>query len=394
MTGTIHAVTAKISVIDPDTGYLRPELLQMKSRTGKIWAHIIGCIAFLALPVLLAPGPFRSWNMFSEMPTQREMATHILLLLFFYLNFFVLIPRLYFRKRYGAFSLTAFLCYLVISFLPVFVFPDMQLAGGNRPSSGISRQQGYRPPPPPDGRPAHREEHRKPFPRFFFFWADITRHLFLFLVVVFFSLMLQISNQWKRTEQEKLHAELSYLKAQINPHFLFNTLNSIYSLAIERSDQTATAVVKLSGMMRYVISEAGHDGVALEKEIDYIRDYIALQQIRFGHAIPLDFTVTGNPAGKKIAPLILIPFVENAFKHGINAEEQAAISIQIAITDKDLHLQVRNNKVKIQPAAADRSGLGIENTRGRLQLLYASAHTLAIEDNADSFSVSLSLHLI
>jgi LytS/YehU family sensor histidine kinase len=222
---------------------------------------------------------------------------------------------------------------------------------------------------------------------------DVSHQVFLFLAVFFFSLILRISNRWRQSEREKLNAELSYLKAQINPHFLFNTLNSIYSLAIEKSDQTPAAIVKLSGMMRYVISDAGHHLVSLSKEIEYLHNYIELQKVRFGNAVSLSFKVTGVYAGEQIAPLILISFVENAFKHGINAAEDSDIRIEINITSHQLHFTSFNNKVTIQKMPEDRGGLGIDNTKKRLELLYPGRHTLEITDDPLYFSVSLLLQL-
>jgi sensor histidine kinase YesM len=221
----------------------------------------------------------------------------------------------------------------------------------------------------------------------------VSHQVFLFLAVFFFSLILKISYRWRQSEKEKLNAELSYLKAQINPHFLFNTLNSIYSLAIEKSDQTPTAIVKLSGMMRYVISDAGHHHVPLSREIEYIRNYIELQMIRFGNAVPLSFQVNGSAAREQIAPLILISFVENAFKHGVNAAEDSDIRITIDVTPHQLHFTAFNNKVTVQEMPEDKGGLGIENTKQRLQLLYPGRHTLEITDHKDYFSVSLLLKL-
>jgi len=225
------------------------------------------------------------------------------------------------------------------------------------------------------------------------FLMEISHHIFLFLVVVFFSLILRIGARWKQTEKEKLNTELSYLKAQINPHFLFNTLNSIYSLAIEKSDYTASAIVQLSGMMRYVLSESHNDFVPLEKEIIYLNNYIELQRIRFGNSIKLVFAVNGSAAFKKIAPLVLIPFVENAFKYGVNAEEDSDINIQVDIGEENLHLQVFNKKVRVLQATDDKSGLGIENTKKRLQLLYPDYHRLLIHDNENDYFISLTLQL-
>ena len=222
---------------------------------------------------------------------------------------------------------------------------------------------------------------------------DFFHNIFLFLVVLFISLTLKINNRLKRTEKEKVTAELSLLKAQINPHFLFNTLNSIYSLAIDNSDYTATAVVKLSGMMRYIISEAGHDFVSLDKEVAYLSDYIELQQVRFDNTFKLAYTVNGNTAGKKIAPLILLPFVENAFKHGVNSEEDSSIVINIRVDDNELTLMVKNKKVTAVDTDAGTGGMGLCNTRNRLELLYPGKHTLEVLNRADDFTVNLTIHL-
>lgn len=341
--------------------------------------HITGSLAFLALPFLFSPdgsdrGITALWDV---APMQRDFLTYVLLLGFFYVNYFVLIPRLYFPKRYVLFIIAILACYLVISLVPPAVIPRQER---RMPPRMEMRMEA----PPHMNRPAPREPNR--------FLID-PRHFFLFLFVVFFSLVLQISNQWKRTEREKLQAELSFLKAQINPHFLFNTLNSIYALALDRSENTAAAVVKLSGMMRHVISEAGNEMVDLGKEITYIRNYIELQRIRFDSSIDLELTIEGNPAGKQIAPLILISFVENAFKHGVNPDENSKIRIGLFIHQHTLRLDVFNHKVHVRPDNEAESGLGIDNTKNRLRLLYPDKHILTIRDTPEDFFISLTLHL-
>ena len=230
---------------------------------------------------------------------------------------------------------------------------------------------------------------RRPFggpPRF--------EHLFQFSIVLVLSALIRTNNRLKQTEKEKVNAELSYLKAQINPHFLFNTLNSIYSSAIEENaDNTASAVVKLSGMMRYVISEAHNDYVPLEKEINYISDYIDLQKIRLGNTVNLQYHVTGNSTGKNIAPLVLISFIENAFKHGVNPEEKSNIAIDIAINENILQMLVTNTKVKTVNASTLKNNIGLDNTRNRLQLLYPFRHELAITEDEKEFIVLLKINL-
>jgi LytS/YehU family sensor histidine kinase len=226
------------------------------------------------------------------------------------------------------------------------------------------------------------------------FFFDISHNFFMLLMIIFFSLTIKIRNRWRKAEKERLNAELSYLKAQINPHFLFNTLNSIYSLAIEKSDYTPTAVVKLSGMMRYVITDAARDFVALEKEVNYIRDFVDLQKIRFGETVDVDFTVSGDKLGKKIAPLLLIAFIENAFKYGVNPEEKSEIYVSIQVFDSKITLIVRNKKVNSLANGDLSSKVGIENTMSRLNLIYANKYKLNFDDSENEYKVELTIELI
>lgn len=336
-------------------------------RIRQLCIHIAGCVTFLALPIVFSPDAGNLYDLLRFPPAMKDFIVYLLLLAFFYFNFFWLIPTFYFRRKYVAFFALAFVCFVLIVLVP-----NALVAG----------------PPPPD---FHRHG---PEPPPHSLLIDVGHQVFLFLAVFFFSLILKIRNRWKQAEQDKLNAELSYLKAQINPHFLFNVLNSIYSLAVLKSDETPTAVIKLSGMMRYVLNDAGHQLVPLYREIDYIHDYIDLQRIRFGAALPLSFSVHGEPAGQLVAPLILISFVENAFKYGVNAAEDTDIRISITIHEKELDFQVFNKKVTFSGMPDTSSGLGIDNTRKRLERLYPGRYTLHITDAAEHFSVSLLLQLI
>lgn len=373
----------------------------MKNKTRQVVLHVLGCLIFLMLPLPFAPDWPESFNVFQSAPTLRTVIAYLLMIGFFYANFFVLIPRFFFPKKYALYFLFVVAWFMTVVILPPLVVPQ----GSLRPAQPAAQFRMHENEPPlqaaPDGRPkppppsAGNGFHKggPPVEPGHLSVMAIAQNLFIFLSVFFFSLMLRISNRWRKTEEEKLHAELSYLKLQMNPHFLFNTLNNIYSLALEKSDKTAAAVVKLSGMMRYVISETEHDFVPLGKEIGYIRSYIELQQIRYGDSIRLSVDISGDTAGKKIAPLLLIPFIENAFKYGVNAEEDSVIDVQIAVENDELHLLVVNNKVYTEYSGEMKTGLGIGNTRSRLQLLYPSKHILVMNDNDKQFSVSLKLLL-
>lgn len=360
----------------------------MKEKTRQILIHVIACLSFLALAFIpLFQG--KTNTLFNPLAT-REFLGYGILILIFYFNYFILVPKLYFRKKYIIYFLIIGVVYLSFRRSTSFIVGQSDFL--NRPPHANFE---HRPPPPPDGEMMppfdNNSQHHSPPEGDMF--IDVNQKIFPFLVVVFFSLMLRISNRWQQTEREKMNAELSYLKAQINPHFLFNTLNSIYSLAIQKSDETPTAIVKLSGMMRYVLSEAATDFVSLEKEIIYIQNYIDLQKIRFGESISLDFILFGNTKGKKIAPLMLIPFIENAFKHGVNAEEESLIYIRIDITEEELFLYVLNKKVTVHISEENKSGLGVENTKNRLEHLYPNNHKLTIYDTEKEYLVELSMNL-
>lgn len=360
----------------------------MKDQTRQILIHISAIIGFLSLAFI----PFfqgKSNELFNPL-AGREFLGYGLLILIFYFNYYVLVPKLYFSKRYILYFFAIVLVYLAFRRSGSFIIGQNEFLNRS-PHQMISKSM---PPPPPifdlGERPAPPPHEHQPEGDVF---IDVNQKIFPFLVVIFFSLILRVSSRWRETEREKMNAELSYLKAQINPHFLFNTLNSIYSLAIMKSDETPTAVVKLSGMMRYVLSEATTDFVSLEKEIVYIKNYIDLQKIRFGESISLDFSINGTTSGKQIAPLILISFIENAFKHGINAEEDSVIKIEVDITAEELFLNVFNKKVAVHISEENKSGLGVENTRNRLELLYPKRHKLSIYDTEKDYLVELSIVL-
>ena len=366
----------------------------MTRRPQQVILHILGCTVFLALPFLFSPDSLNLHTYLTNPPTQRDVISYILLLGVFYGNYYLLIPRLYFRRKYALYIALNLLWLACILFLPVLLIqrhnmsepfgfmhraPDGRVFGPNGPFPDSAFG------PPPGGMPFHVIVHHGPPIRFI-----LDEHFFLFLVVLFLALLLKIRDRWIRAEEEKLHAELAYLKAQINPHFLFNTLNSIYAMALGRSEQTAGAIVRLSSMMRYVLVEAGKEKVPLESELAYLTDYIQLQQTRFEGSLKVVFEIKGWPEGRQIYPLLLIPFVENAFKYGVNPEAPSAIGIGIDIGDHGLRLSVTNNKVAVVPNDTP-GGLGISNTRRRLQLLYPGRHSLIIEDEPKTFAVLLNL---
>jgi hypothetical protein len=344
----------------------------MIKKKQNILIHILGSLIFLSLPILFSPD-FNEQNsiidILTSRPFQRPFAATCLLLTFFYANYYVFIPKLYIPKKYVLFSVV-----ILVSFLIVLFVPELFIIGKKM---GPPQHAPHYPGPPP----------KKPF------GLLVNHNLFQFIGVFAFSLLLKIRERLKQTEAEKTNAELSYLKAQINPHFLFNTLNSIYSLAILKSDKTADALVKLSDMMRYVLNDSNANFTALEKELNYIANYIELQRMRLTPNVKLNYSCEGNVFDKKIAPLVLIPFIENAFKHGVNSEEDSDIDVKINITNTELRLIVKNKCVTTNNNTLNKSGLGIENTKQRLNLLYPENHSLDISEIENYYIVDLTLNI-
>lgn len=221
----------------------------------------------------------------------------------------------------------------------------------------------------------------------------IVNALLLWLLSIISSILWAIYNRLKQTESEKLVAQIASLKSQTNPHFLFNTLNNIYATAIDTSPKTADMVDKLSEMMRYTMKETQQDFVPLEDEINYLDNYIELQRLRLDRSVKLEYNSLKNIPYFQIAPMLLIPFVENAFKHGVNSEQKSDIKIEMTMNKTEFQLSVVNNKVNVQQDISEGSGLGIENTRHRLNLIYPSKHLLIINDTQKEFSVTLYINL-
>ncbi|MBL7921763.1 MAG: histidine kinase [Bacteroidia bacterium] len=309
--------------------------------------------------------------MFHNPGGQLDVIFQVHLLIFFYLNYYFFVDKFYFTKKYVLYAIVI-VAVIIVSF-PV---TDAIVFGLNDLPAPIEHE-------------GHHKHHDRPSLLLVF----MNKKLYLFLFVFVASLFLRIRQHLKVIQQEKTTSELSFLKAQINPHFLFNTLNSIYSLSLQKSDDAPQAIVKLSSMMRYVLKETKDDYVALDSELNYLRDYVELQKLRIDKKVKFKFDIERNGTEQKIAPLILIPFIENAFKYGVNSEENSSISIKVNVNQKQLFLYIHNNKVKNMFAENLSTNLGIENTRKRLDLLYPGKYELNISDLEKEFIVNLSLQL-
>lgn len=240
------------------------------------------------------------------------------------------------------------------------------------------------------------------------FQSDLVRHLNLFFVptimVAVTSTFFRFASDWFRDLREKqelrtknMQSELRFLKSQINPHFLFNTLNSLYALTLKKSDDAPEVVLKLSEMMRYMLYECNERRVLLSKEVNYLKNYLDLERVRHGQRANIQFEIQGDLTGQQIAPLMLIPFVENSFKHGINhAMSESFVKIFMDVADNEVQFYIENSKPETAPLSnPDRpsGGIGLVNVKRRLDIMYPGKYQLDSSETPRSYSINLCVEL-
>ncbi|MDN5285052.1 MAG: hypothetical protein JWR38_1326 [Mucilaginibacter sp.] len=335
-------------------------------KTGwQVFWHLLFWMAIISLLMYFAHND-------SEMTTRALMVKCLLYpainISLFYINFLFYIPTFLDKKRYWAYTLFTIITIIIYSLGKYgigLVYKDIVLVHMDKPIS---------------------------FASYFLITA------FTSLTFIFLSIVLKFSTDWFLNERiqhdlenQRLSAELAFLKSQINPHFLFNSLNSIYSLAYQRSETTPEAILKLSEIMRYMLYECNDNKVDLSKELQYLHNYIDLQKIRFGNKAFIDFKVMGNVTNQQIVPLLLIAFIENAFKHGVANDVTSPIKLLINVDESKLHFFIQNKKHTHNRDAS--GGIGLNNVQRRLNLLYPDRYTLNIRDEADSYTCELSIVL-
>jgi len=219
--------------------------------------------------------------------------------------------------------------------------------------------------------------------------------------VILLASAIKLSRYWLQSQQDKANleiqnrkSELALLRSQVNPHFLFNTLNNIDSLIRKDQDKASDTIVKLSEIMRYFIYETDSDKVPLEKEIDYLHSFIELQRIRHKDPGFIRFQVSGSPTGKLIAPMLFIPFVENAFKHGVKGKKTPAITVDLLIQPTMMRFEVINFIDSRSDQVKDAGkGIGLANVKRRLDLIYPQKYSLSIEQTGEQYNVLLEINL-
>ena len=298
---------------------------------------------------------------------------HISLIVGVYINLLLLIPGFLKREKYFLFLVCFLVVWFVIAYLNEFTFEYL--------SDYIA-------------------------PDYFFISSYAITDLLKFSIVYLgLSTLLKLSKSWfkvmeaeKRLEElrrKQSETELLALKTNIHPHFLFNNLNSLYALARRKSDETPKYILQLSDLMRYMIYESNDQFVELEKEISYITNYLELQKLRCKNKTRIQYVIEGEPNSHKIAPFLMIPFIENSFKHGgLNQFDRDIIDLMIRIDGENLEMKLRNSVPRQSGEEIDQiGGFGIENVKSRLDSLYKNKHELTLSKQEDEFVVALKINL-
>jgi len=332
-------------------------------RLVNILLHVLFTTLIVMVPIFLVP--LKETAARGEQPASHNVAMIIFTFLqtaACYTSAYWLYPRFLLRKKFAMFLLNALLIALVIALGSAFfsyIGEEMSVA---------------------------------------IFIAHCVTKLFVGLFVMAagtaYGFIMDFMRQENR-QKESMAMELSFLRSQVSPHFMFNTLNSMVALARKKSDKLEPALIELSHLMHYMLYESDEEKVNLSKEIDYIQSYIDLQTLRFGHNVRIAFTVDQPlPADPCIEPMLLIPLIENAFKHGIGLIKDPEIDIRLQIGPKNLRLTVRNKYDSTSTATRDKvSGIGLANLERRLKLLYPHKHMLYIAPNGAYFKACLKLDL-
>lgn len=340
------------------------------SRTWvKILLHIAVWVILFCLPFLL----FTSYR---DKPHSGDKNSGVSMLYlckafiwisFFYINAYVLIPHFIYKKRYWQFlgmQLIAWGGIFVLDYLFFHLFP---------PDNGF--------------------EYRLSM----FFISNLFPYLFFLACSTALQMIndrIKMDKLAKERENENLKTELAFLRSQVSPHFMFNVLNNMVSLARKQSDQLEPSLIKLSSLMRYMLYETDEEKVPLEKEIEYLQSYIDLQQQRFGKKVKVSVSLQVGEGHNELEPMLLIPFVENAFKHGTGMIEDAQIEITLKTENNILNFTVRNKYNEASKEIKDKtSGIGLTNVKRRLSLLYGKNHNLWLTAKDNWFLVSLQINM-
>ena len=344
--------------------------MKLNSKRSKtiliVFIHITVWILYLALPYFGPGFPFNEDRFLTR------FYSSITFIGYFYLNYFILIPKFFTKKKYLLFTLITLIFLVFLVYFSAFISkpPQEFIRGLNK---------GF-------------IDERPNFVRF--------RFIGLFLTFFLGSMALKLFQNWnkrekqlKDAENERIKSELSFLKYQVSPHFLFNTLNSVYSLAVEKSKKTPDVVLKLSELMRYMLYTSSQRFVNLRDEVKHIKSYIELQKLRLFDVVKVDLIIKEKNLDHKIEPMLLIPFVENTFKYGISYSEQCDIIISVKTENNVLIFESKNTVFDKKVDTEQDTGIGLKNVKRRLEILYPNSHELSLTEKNNIYKVKLKIDL-
>jgi two-component system, LytTR family, sensor kinase len=333
--------------------------------SSKLLIHIIAWAVVFLLPYIFTSAYYDDGK--SDLPGNNaflylDTVTKIFWVGLFYLNTEILIPRLIYKRKYIVFILTQAALFSLIMLIHGFFF-DLMIHGKK-----------------------------------FNFFSSSSHNIITFLFTVIISIAYKTTADRVKSEkeanerkQENLKTELSFLRSQISPHFLFNVMNNIAAMVRLKSDELEPTVHKLSSLMQYMLYETDEERVLLKSEIEYLKSYIDLQRQRFSEKLTLHVSLDVKEDWYTIEPMLLIPFVENAFKHGTGLLQNPEIEIELKAENGRLHFMVKNKFIDTETTKDKTSGIGLANVKRRLELLYGGSHQLTINKSDGRFTVSLQI---
>lgn len=333
----------------------------MKSRSAYITPaiHLLAWLVVLLVPVLV----FHNAQLETGLPDGFFYLTNIYHIGLFYLLVYIVYPRLLNRRWWWTLLILLPLIMLASYRIKLFFLQE------HDPAFQVTEQTG----------------------RFIFFppFPFIAASLIFFFVTA----RLRREKKEKEKQAQRLSTELRFLRSQVSPHFLFNVMTNMVALARQKSDLLEPSLIRFSELLRYMLYETNNDRFPVSKEAEYLQNYIDLQELRFSDSVKVNRQISIDNPGCSIEPMLLIPFVENAFKHGIGLTEDPFIDIRLEVNKGQLYFLVRNNYSKDNTTKDNNSGIGLVNVKNRLTLLYNKKHQLRITDNNDIYTAELNLQL-
>jgi hypothetical protein len=334
-------------------------------------AHLLLVLLFISIPVISSPDFNYSLDLFKVPPFLQNFIGYVLITGFFYLNYYYLLPRYFFRKKYVSYGIGVLICFLLIFGLDFLLF----------------REPAHT--PEPFFNPGFRKQ---PGPLFDF--HILINLLVPFLLVLLFSLSLGLNRKTRQIELDKYQAELQNLKYQLQPHFLFNSLNNIYSISILEPQKTPGYILELSEILRYLLKTDGSLIVQLNDDLRFCKQYIDLQKLRFEDNNNWTILIPEAPSELQIAPFLMMPLIENVFKYGIHPDKDSPIRIEVQVIKNSVRITTFNRKNNHSGEhLLLNQGIGLQKTKERLDLLFPGRHQWKIEETEQDFRVDLEIEL-